>query len=124
MYEPAAWWFSSTNLCSNCIDPRLSTSFHEGVHPFISQTDEPPITKTGTSTSTSTPVTVRVQSSPSPTSSEAEGPEETERSGREQGHGGSRRRSLSRNLAKRLDPDDVGSLAFAPVTMSFNFTGK
>ncbi len=33
-YQPEEWWFSSTNLCSTCLNPGLSSSFHEGVNPI------------------------------------------------------------------------------------------
>ena len=60
LYSPLGSWFSSSNLCSTCINPNISMSFHEGINSALS----PGSTASSTSSTIAPPLsTSMVQSS-------------------------------------------------------------
>ena len=129
LYQPEEWWFSSTNLCSTCLNPGLSSSFHEGVNPISIGPDSDDHTTTKSLPSTSTPslptssgqVANAITSPPTPPSTTtAPDPDETSDSDPDSHKSKGIKRSF--NLVQRLDTDDVP--ANQTVTLSYNFTGK
>ena len=129
LYQPEEWWFSSTNLCSTCLNPGLSSSFHEGVNPISIGPDSDDHTTTKSLPSTSTPslptssgqVANAITSPPTPPSTTtAPDPDETSDSDPDSHKSKGSKRSF--NLVQRLDTDDVP--ANQTVTLSYNFTGK
>ena len=122
VYSPAESWSSSSNLCSTCLNPGNSVSFHEGINSALSP--DPTAVSTSSSlvagpSSTGTTTTPPPQSSPSSVvTSEAS-------STTQDGMGShdpvdSPGDEISNRALTRQLLDDSGS----PVTLSFNFTGS
>lgn len=130
-YQPEEWWFSSTNLCSTCLNPGLSSSFHEGVNPISlgldsddnTTTNPPPSTATPPPPASNTQVVNPITSPPTtPSTTTPPDPDATSDSDPDSHKSKGSKRSLNMALVQRLDTDDLP--ANQTVTLSYNFTGK
>lgn len=128
VYSPPESWSPSSNLCSTCLNPGISMSYHEGINsaPGSGPTVVSQSSTTIPTTSTALPLSVPtsspnlVASSPA-VSSSSPSPSPTDNVDVDDGdhrHSGKDHRALARQLS-----NDSGSVDTS-VTLSYNFTGS
>ncbi|KAF9484812.1 hypothetical protein BDN70DRAFT_890666 [Pholiota conissans] len=110
-YQPPESWLPSTSLCSTCLNPGTSTSFHEAIHPPAGGPDADDLPTTSSTSHNASPTS----GSPSLTSDSDSGSHKSS-------SGKNSKRAVVRPVIPRLDPDDAGFVD-PTVSMAFNFTG-
>ncbi|KAF8963288.1 hypothetical protein BDZ97DRAFT_1919948 [Flammula alnicola] len=133
VYQPPESWHASSDSCSTCLNPGASASYHEAIHPpLTNDTDDSPSSLTGAPTPTppsvkvpiiptsTHPLSQKPSAAPSPSAANSDGgPNDPNESS-----GKGKRSIMARFLRRpRLDIDDEG-FEDPNISMAFNFTGK